>query len=487
MNLPSLVSAIFIKLTSLLVALVVIFMLAATGGATQVVHAGTNLVVTCANQGPCTVLPAATPLFYETNLIPGQTRAQTLTVINLDSDDTCQLGLTIPSYAKPGGQAVDLESQLFASIHSGATTYFGSFAAGEAQPGVTYQDLYITHQLVPLGLGTIAPGSNRVYNWTATFNSGAGNEYQGVESVFDFQLALSCTGGPTPPPGGSTGPSSPSGTSGSTSPASPPVCNATSPSTVTGLQITAVGSNTVSLSWNPASPVTHYAVTFTRTSDGAQYGSPNIGNVTSYTVTNLSGGANYSFQVFAVNECKPGERSAVASTGVVPGPFIGGRPTGPSGEVLGEQVEVATPSSTPTGQVAGLTDETTPCASWRVYLPLVLLIMQLLFVLLTEYYFRRDEGWTKHFLTIGITIVSIVLFYLLRECACLFSNFWLTWLCKWYWLVALLLTGVVRAIGYAFIEEIEDKKEKKAIFTETKKTDASKIITDTPGGNNDKK
>lgn len=439
--------------------------------------AGTDLLVTCANQGPCSVLPAATPLFFETNLIPGQTRTQSLTVLNLDSDDTCQLGLTVPDYRKPGGQIVNLESQLFASIRSGTTNYFGTFAAGEAQPGTTYQNLYQNHQVLPLTLGTIAPGGSRVYTWSATFNAAAGNEYQGVESVFDFQLALSCTGGaPTPTPSSSSG-SSGSSSPGNTSPASPPVCSAATPSQVTGLQITAVGTNTVSLSWNPASPATHYALIFTRTSDGAQYGSPNIGNVTSYTVTNLSGGANYTFQVFAVNDCQPGERSAIATTGVVPGPELGGRPTGPSGEVLGEQVDLSSPTPTPVaGQIAGLADEVAPCVSWRVYLPLILLLMQLLFILIAEYYFRKDEGWTKHFLTVGITFVSIVLFYLLRECACAYANFWLAWLCKWYWVIALLLTGILRAIGYAFIEEIEDtKQEKKSIFSmnrEDKKPDA---------------
>ena len=92
--------------------------------------------------------------------------------------------------------------------------------------------------------------------------------------------------------------------------------------------ITNTGTNTVSLSWSAVSPVTHYGIAFTRNGDGAQYGSSNVGNVTSYTVSNLSGQDSYTFQVSGVNDCAPGPISGGAGTGVVAGPVIEANPTG---------------------------------------------------------------------------------------------------------------------------------------------------------------
>jgi hypothetical protein len=461
---------------SLFLALCFGLLLAVSGG--RQAQAGTDLVVTCANEGPCSVNPAATPLFYELNIYPGVTRTQQLTIINNDANDTCDLGLTVPAYRKPLGQVPNLQNAMFAAIVSGGTNYFGSVSGGAAVTGTTYNNLYTNHAGFPLSLGSLAPGASRVYTWYATFDPAAGNEYENVETVFDFRVAISCSGGSSGSSGSGSGSGSSgsSGSSGGTSPASPPVCNDGVPSSAPALSVTSVGTNTVSLSWTPVTPVTHYALVFTRTSDGAQYGSSNIGNVTSFTVQNLSGGANYTFEVFGVNGCAPGPRSSTVNTGNVPGPFIASRPIG-GGQVLG--TTTASPSPSPSASpapsasptVLGTTDEAV-CKQYNQYIPWILLVVQLVFILGVEYYLRRDSGWTKHYLAVAITLASIVIFYLIRECDCYGKQGFsiLVWLCTWYWLVSLLETGFLKLLSYAFIEEIEE--------TETTKKPASDQATD---------
>lgn len=411
--------------------------------------AGTDLTATCPAIGVCTISPSGTPLLDEAGWVPGSAITQRFSVADTSSQNGF-VAVEVTNYQeiKNLGEVINIEIREGSAV--GPLVYNGVSLHEFRDDG------YFT-------IDGISAGQTINYYLTATMETSAGNQYQAADVEFDLRLGLEIAAIPPTSGGGDGGGNPGGGGSGGTSPANPPVCSDQTPSAGPSLTITNVGTNTVSLSWSAVSPVTHYALVFTRTSDGAQYGSANIGNVTSFTVDNLSGGANYSFEVFGVNGCAPGPRSTIASSGNVPGPFIGGRPTG-GGQVLGDTDPDATPSPTPsvtntgtTGEVAGATDDT--CEPWRMYVPWILLVAQLVFVLANEYYFRKDQGMTKHFLTVGITLVSIFLFYLLRSCPCYSSgNLWiLVWLCTWYWVVSLLLSALVRAVSYAFIEEVEDK------------------------------
>jgi CSLREA domain-containing protein len=118
----------------------------------------------------------------------------------------------------------------------------------------------------------------------------------------------------TPP----TQPSNPSEANGATSPAPndarPPMCTENAPVAAPQLQILSKTSTTVTLGWNSIDPVTHYTLSFTRNSDGAQYGASDIGKNTVYTVNFLNPGETYTFEVFGVNGCMPGPRSNKVST-----------------------------------------------------------------------------------------------------------------------------------------------------------------------------
>jgi hypothetical protein len=437
-------------------------------------QAGTNLVVTCPAVGVCAISPSGTPLFNEAGWIPGSSVTQSVQITNTSSQNGF-IGFEVYDYNETAnlGEVIDINVYRGVPLPDNSNLIYGGVTLHQFR-----DDGYFT-------IDTLNATSTKSLYVVATMRDSGGpqDQYQGAMAQFSLRVGLEVA--PIPPTSGggdgSGNPGSGGGTGGSNSPASPPVCHDQVPSSAPTLRVTNVGTNTVSLSWTPVSPVTHYALVFTRTSDGDKYGSTNIGNVTSFTVTNLSGGANYRFEVFGVNGCAPGPRSNLSNTGNVPGPFIGGRPTG-GGQVLGVTTASPTPSPSPSaspspspspeGLVAGVTTDAT-CEPWRMYVPWILLILQAILVAAVEYYFRRDQGYTKYFLAAGITLLSIVLFYLLRSCPCYQTgSLWiLVWLCTWYWVVSVILTILLRLFSYAFLEEVEEKVPATSVVTTESKTE----------------
>lgn len=276
----------------------------------------------------------------------------------------------------------------------------------------------------------------------------------------------------------SSGDSSNSSSSSNTEPASPPVCSAETPSALSGLRITNQGTNSVALSWNAANPVTHYAIIFTRNSDGEQYGASNIGNTTNYTIEGISGQASYTFEVFAVNNCKPGDRDSVTSS-TFTGPVLEARPTGTTGtssQVLGattdtelentiaETVRKATPRPSPSSTIApavlGATDTAIlACGEAFYWLPIFILILQAVVIAGIEYYYRGDKTKLRWYLVIIVSIVSMLTFYGLSKCKCTGTSL-NDILCYWYWLIASLIGIGGRFAGMQFAPVKKNSKKK---------------------------
>jgi hypothetical protein len=185
------------------------------------------------------------------------------------------------------------------------------------------------------------------------------------------------------------------------------------------LRITSAGMNTVTLAWDGVSPVDHYALIFTRQSDGAQYGSTNIGNVNSYKINGVSGGAQYTFEVFGVNGCAPGPRATVTSRKII-GRVLTQRPTGADQQVLGADDEVATdsaqvatvsavatPSATPQPAVAGASDAVCKENFLLVFgLPLAQLILLSLLAIFIPKRYRTAWLITVVLFTVGVALVE---------------------------------------------------------------------------------
>jgi hypothetical protein len=413
---------------------------------TKSVLAGTNLSVSCPDTGTCSISPAATPLFDESGWMPGDSISQYIRVSNISSEDG-YVAVEVINYSQSAGARLvpadfDFGDSIDIEIYKDAPFVVENLIYGTVSLTQFRNDGYFT-------IDEQNDGETRDYYIVALMRTDAGNDYQGGEVIFDLRVGLELEaiplGDPTPTP-------------------TPTGCIDEKPDSAPGnFRVVSRGTNIITLAWDAVSPVTHYALVFTRDSDGASYGANNIGNVTEYQITNLGGGVSYTFQVMGINGCMPGDRSTLNSGTISGGPTTG-RPIGSGGQVLGvstEEEKELTPTpdsdseedSESTGKVAGTSNV---CHTWAEYIPWILLIMQLIFILVSEYYFKKDEKYTKHYIAAAVTLASIAIFYLVRECDC-YTNSILSWLCKWYWLVSLTLTALVKLFSYAFIEEVEDK------------------------------
>lgn len=174
-----------------------------------------DLTVTCANDGPCNTSPSSgAALFSETNWLPGDSVNRTITVINEDTDDTCNLTLETNNETQSPS---DFATRLFTVIKEGVTDLFGVRSGSSAATNdKNLNDLYVS---APISLGSINPSTTEIFGWAVTFDPSSGNEYQNAQTVFDFDLVFTCDGvsstpgptpgltpaGPPPPSGGSGG------------------------------------------------------------------------------------------------------------------------------------------------------------------------------------------------------------------------------------------------------------------------------------------
>jgi len=319
----------------------------------------------------CSKSGLADPLFSN-NLdgfwYPGKSITKTLNLKN-SSLETREMAI---KGARTSGVNI-LENVMQISIVGGTTVIWSGSVA----------DFYGKDKI---DMGTFAPGADLNYNFTVFMSSGAGDEYQNQETVFDLTLGFWGEPVPTATPGPTATPAPDGGGGGTVLGAgvSAPVCGDTKPVGTPILLSATAGINSVRLVWSEgAGPISYYLVAFGLTSGSITYGNPNIGGArtTNYTVNNLSGGTIYYFKVRAGNGCAPGDYSnekAATPTGI----SIAGPATGFAPGVLGEKTpgEVGETEATETGVVAGV--EVKPFKFWWL---LLLLIIPLAFYL----YFKR--------------------------------------------------------------------------------------------------
>lgn len=144
-----------------------------------------DIDVTCSSGGPCSLSPANTPLFNTTNMAPGQSVTRTVDVTN-NTDDVCEIGLELDNASvQPQG----FGSMLFTLLDSNGSLYGTSDGSGGATNDKTLDDLFNDGVI---NFGDVSDGDTRTYEWTVTFDTNAGNNYQGATFNFDFDMVFEC-------------------------------------------------------------------------------------------------------------------------------------------------------------------------------------------------------------------------------------------------------------------------------------------------------
>lgn len=227
--------------------------------------------------------------------------------------------------------------------------------------------------------------------------------------------------------------------------ATAPVCSDTTPAAAPTLLSVTPGVNSALLTWSEgAGPLSYYLVAFGSTSGSLQYGNPNVGGAgtTSYLVQGLSTGTYY-FRVRAGNGCKPGDFSnEIAVT--VGGATLAGLPAGfaPAEQVLGVNTEEPAKVSAFSGAVEGAT---ILAQTWRSWLPL-LLLAQALLLLLFDLKLNRKWPQLRNIWYVSLTVLSVVLFMLLKDSSLVTLGSFMGLLYRFYWVAALGVAGLIHLI-----------------------------------------
>ncbi len=369
------------------------------------VFAGNDITITC-NSSQCFQSPVL-PLFSETNIYPGFSASQKV-FINNNRNAPCDL------YLKGISQIPGILADKISLNITGINNDFSLI------------DYSLTNLLAqdinPVYLGKIPKNSQYSYNWSATLNSDADNNYADKSTNFAINFNFTCDEEPKSF-SGDGGQIAGVSTSSDT-----PKCTNSYPLSPTNLIANANADGSVTLNWsNTLSDHTGYLIAFGTSSGDYQYGAPDVGNVTNYTVKSLTPGAQYCFYVRSLNGCMPGERtpeycinpgSNIVATNVAPEGFRPG--------VLGVTTDAETPSITSSsdksssGQVLG--ESQTTCQ--KQWLPLLFLLAFLInFILIS----RFSPNWLTLLL---IPTITLIFDYYLSKNSCCYGQ---KWLCTYYW------------------------------------------------------
>jgi hypothetical protein len=249
----------------------------------------------CTTSGLLPIFNATTDGFW----YPGRNLTKTIKLKN-SSSGTREMAI---KGERTSGVSI-LENVMHISIVGGTTVIWSGSVA----------DFYGQDKI---GMGIFAPGVDFDYNFTVFMSSDADDNYQNKETVFDLTLGFwgdpISTPTPTPTPGAVLGVVLGAGVSA-------PVCTDTKPGVPANFAASVgPGAGQVILSWAPPSPpYTYFLIAYSDDSTTMKWGNPNVGNVTTYTVSGLGSGT-YWFWLRAGNGCMPGDFVGPISPGAITG------------------------------------------------------------------------------------------------------------------------------------------------------------------------
>jgi len=247
-----------------------------------------DFTVTCDDSGCISPVIA---IYNESGVLPGQSFERTMAVENNRSEDVA-VKLSAGKKSETNDIFLDV---LSVSIRNSDDSLISSSSLADFLNGTK------------LDLGNITTGTRKSLKIRIDFDQNANNSYQGKKVVFDiyFDVAGDDVGG---------------GGGGTVVGASAPVCTDIKPGLPTNFIVSGLGAEQVILSWGaPPAPYTYFLVAYSDNSFWPpKWGNPDVGNVTTYTVSGLGAGS-YWFWVRAGNDCMPGDFVGPISPGAVAG------------------------------------------------------------------------------------------------------------------------------------------------------------------------
>lgn len=305
----------------------------------------------------------ALPAFFPSSEIwyPGKTLTKTVQFTN-NSSTSQKIGTQATKTITNGNldQVIDLVITKSDSTVLYSNSLYSFYSAGET-----------------ILLDSLPAGASETFSYTATMYTTSGNEYQDKRTQLDLVLGLISSPTPTPTP-----------------------CTDSSPATPDPVTLNRVNDTEVKVIWGAATdPVTGYRVSWSKDTDtdGDGEGTRSVGKTTETNITGLNlTNYTYYFKVRAVNGCKEGDTTGIATIGdgtnyltptttplltptmVSSSPTLFLSSTGQSGQVAGAQTSF---SSSSRAEVKG-TSVKQGFYGWKFALTGALILASLLFFII---------------------------------------------------------------------------------------------------------
>jgi hypothetical protein len=232
---------------------------------------------------------------------------------------------------------------------------------------------------------------------------------------------------------------------------------------------TSIGS--ASLTWNAVESASRYIVYY-GVNSGEYIFAASVGNTTAFTVQGLAADTYY-FMVRAVDDVdNQSSNSNEVTTGAIagaPGTIPGAGGTAPAAgfDVAGDVLGVADDTESAKaiefdkdgnqisrdGEVAGAIDEN--CSTMQQHLPWILLAVLTLSAGAIELLLKRHTGLAKMGIVISLLVAVIGTHYMFNNPNCFVTGSITNIVNNWFIGLVVVIAGLIRLAGYAFIEEVE--------------------------------
>ncbi|MDH5533295.1 MAG: Ig-like domain-containing protein [Candidatus Pacebacteria bacterium] len=238
------------------------------------------------------------------------------------------------------------------------------------------------------------------------------------------------------------------------------------------VKVEKITSDTADASWKAPSDdsdVTHYKVSW-KHEDGTSYGVDTGRDDFFHQLDNLYDGV-WTVSVKAVDDAGnftekkldfrvgPGpapENDEGTVLGVTTGTGVGGVYTAGTTTIVdadgGKKDDSTTKEETVVLSEDGEVLGDTTCSPWASYLPLILLVLQLAVIIGLEI-MKKDSGSFRFVALVGITLVTIGLFYFMKNSECYTQETFINTVAQWFALLSIGVGISAKMIAHMFIEE----------------------------------